>query len=57
MMDEHENQWFALCRQAWVENDPVKLLETTMKISQFLARKQQRLDAEAYEREYKKTLN
>jgi hypothetical protein len=40
--------WWDLCHQAWAEQDPVKFLDVTMQIAQFLARKQQRLDA-AYE--------
>jgi hypothetical protein len=38
--------WLELCHRAWVEQDPVKLLDVTMQITKFLARKQQRLDAE-----------
>jgi hypothetical protein len=38
--------WWNLCGRAWTEEDPVKFLEVTMQISKFLARKQQRLDAE-----------
>ena len=53
-MEEQEVIWKSLCHQAWIENDPVKLLEITMKITRFLALKQQRLDAEYDEREQKK---
>jgi hypothetical protein len=45
-MDEQQKTWWSLCHQAWVEEDPVKLLNITMKINQFLSRKQQRVDAE-----------
>ncbi len=38
--------WLELCDRAWAEQDPVKLLDVTMQITKFLARKQQRLDAE-----------
>ena len=38
--------WLELCHQAWAEQDPVKLLDVTMQITKFLARKQQRLDAD-----------
>jgi hypothetical protein len=38
--------WLELCHQAWAEEDPVKLLDVTMQITKFLARKQERLDAE-----------
>jgi hypothetical protein len=37
--------WFDLCHQAWTEQDPVKLVDLTMQITKFLARKQQLLDA------------
>jgi hypothetical protein len=46
MDDEVERAaWFDLCHQAWAEEDPLKLLDATMRITKFLARKQQRLDA------------
>jgi hypothetical protein len=48
-MDEQESVWWDLCREAWTEEDPIKFLDVTMQITKFLARKQQRLDAE-YER-------
>jgi hypothetical protein len=38
--------WLELCRRAWAEQDPVKLLDVTMQITKFLAKKQERLDAE-----------
>jgi hypothetical protein len=38
--------WLELCNQAWTEEDPVRLLDVTMQITKFLAKKQQRLDAE-----------
>jgi hypothetical protein len=38
--------WLELCHRAWAEQDPVKLLDVTMQITKFLARKQERLDAE-----------
>jgi hypothetical protein len=38
--------WLELCSRAWAEDDPVKLLDITMQIAKFLAKKQQRLDAE-----------
>lgn len=38
--------WLELCHQAWAEQDPIKLLDVTMQITKFLARKQQRLDSE-----------
>jgi hypothetical protein len=37
--------WLHLCHQAWVEEDPVRLLDITMQIVKFLASKQERLDA------------
>jgi hypothetical protein len=43
-VDERE-LWWALCEEAWAEQDPVKLLNVTMRIDRFLARKQERLDA------------
>jgi hypothetical protein len=43
-MDEQESTWWTLCRQAWAEEDPVKLLDVTMKINSILTRKQERLD-------------
>jgi hypothetical protein len=43
---EHEGGWWDLCRRAWVEEDPVKFLELSMQITRFLARKQERLDAD-----------
>jgi hypothetical protein len=43
-MEEREATWWALCRRAWAEEDPVKFLDVTMRIVKFLARKQQRLD-------------
>jgi hypothetical protein len=42
---DEQNAWWDLCRQAVAEEDPVKFLATTMQITKFLARKQQRLDA------------
>ena len=50
-MDERE-LWRALCDEAWAEQDPIKLLNVTVRIDRFLARKQERLDAE-YERAQK----
>jgi hypothetical protein len=50
-MDDQESVWWDLCRRAWVEGDPVKFLDVSMKINQFLARKQKRLDAEFDEAE------
>jgi hypothetical protein len=44
-MEEREATWWALCRRAWAEEDPVKFLDVTMQIVKFLAHKQQRLDA------------
>jgi hypothetical protein len=44
-MEEREATWWALCRRAWAEEDPVKFLDVTMQIMKFLAHKQQRLDA------------
>ena len=41
---EEEAVWCSLCKQAWIEQDPVRLLEITMKIAKFLAQKQRRLD-------------
>ena len=38
--------WLELCSRAWAEDDPVKLLDVTMQITKFLAKKQQRLDAQ-----------
>jgi hypothetical protein len=52
-----EEYWKYLCHKAWIEEDPVELLATTLEISKFLGQKQQRLDTEAYERERKKRLN
>ena len=43
--------WLELCRRAWVEQDPIKLLNIAMQITKFLAEKQQRLDAE-YDAEF-----
>ncbi len=37
--------WFELCHRAWTEEDPVKLLNVTMQITRFLAKKQQQLDS------------
>ena len=38
--------WWNLYGRAWTEDDPVKFLEVTMQITKFLAKKQERLDAE-----------
>ena len=46
-----ESEWMSLCRQAWFEQDPIRLLELTMRITQFLARKQQLVDSEFEEQE------
>jgi hypothetical protein len=43
---EQETAWWDLCRQAWTEEDPIKFLDLTMQITRFLARKQERLDAD-----------
>jgi hypothetical protein len=48
-----EASWKSLCHQAWIEDNPVKLLKLTMQITQLLAQKQQQLDAEYDERERK----
>jgi hypothetical protein len=62
-MDERESAqttWWNLCAEAWAEEDPIKFLEVTMRITKFLARKQQRLDAaydEAQRAERGNTLN
>jgi hypothetical protein len=44
-----------LCRQASVEQDPVKFLNLPMKIPPFLSRKQRRLDAEYEEAEKRRS--
>jgi hypothetical protein len=38
--------WLELCHRAFNEQDPIKLLDVTIQITKFLARKQERLDAE-----------
>ena len=43
---ESAAEWWNLCGRAWAEEDPVKLLEVSMQITKFLAKKQRRLDAE-----------
>jgi hypothetical protein len=49
--------WWNLCGRAWTEEDPVKLLEVTMQITKFLARKQERLDAQYDEAQRKNAVN
>jgi hypothetical protein len=56
-MDEQEALWRSLCEQAWREQDPVKLLEITMRITRFLTRKQERLETELDERERRIGIN
>jgi hypothetical protein len=55
-MNEHEDTWKDLCHQAWIEQDPVKFLNVSMKITKFLSRKQQRLDSEYEEIERREAL-
>jgi hypothetical protein len=41
--------WQDLCDRAWAEKDPIRLLDITMQITKFLAYKQERLDAAAFD--------
>jgi hypothetical protein len=43
-MQEHQEEWKELCRQAAVEQDPRKLLELTKRINELLVGKQRRLE-------------
>jgi hypothetical protein len=43
-MRDNEQEWKELCRQASVEQDPLKLIELTRRINDLLAGKQRRLD-------------
>ena len=56
-MQEQEALWRSLCDQAWREEDPVKLLDITMRITRLLTRKQERLEKELDERERRIGIN